>query len=308
VSQDNDIPPSSELLSGSEVERQTGIRQATLRMWEKRYGFPQPLRDGYGNRVYPANQVACLQATRNLIDQGFRPGKIFGGATNFEASRIDELRRVPDQVPADYLPFLSLLREYRRPELHTRFQTLLLDMGLRRFVIEFLAPLAAAVGVAWSRGELPIRCEHLFTEMVKSTLHAKQAAARGSTEGRPKVVLATTTSEPHVLGIMMAEAVMASLGMECVQLGTGMPVEELADAARETGADIVALSFSSYFPSKIVARTLTLLRPRLPDGVVVWVGGAGVSSAAEFGANVEVIAGLEHIEPALKRWRSRVHP
>jgi MerR family transcriptional regulator, light-induced transcriptional regulator len=305
VSQDNDIPPGPELMSGSEVERQTGIRQATLRMWEKRYGFPQPLRDGYGNRVYPANQVAYLRATRDLLDQGFRPGKIFSGATNFEASRLDELRRVPDQVPAQYQPFLSLLRQYRRPELHTRFQTLLLDMGLRRFVIEFLGPLATAVGVAWNRGELPIRCERLFSEMTQSILHAKQAAARGSTEGKPTVVLATITSESHVLGIMMAEAVMASLGMDCLQLGGGVPVEEVADAARETGADIVALSFSSYFPSKIVARTLKLLRPRLPDNVVVWVGGAGVPASATFDDGVEVVSGLEQIEPALQRWRSR---
>ena len=36
------------------VERDTGLSKDTLRVWERRYGFPQPGRDGAGDRVYPA--------------------------------------------------------------------------------------------------------------------------------------------------------------------------------------------------------------------------------------------------------------
>ncbi|WP_309246766.1 MerR family transcriptional regulator [Ramlibacter montanisoli] len=43
------------------VERDTGLSKDTLRIWERRYGFPQPLRDALGERTYPAEQVekAC---------------------------------------------------------------------------------------------------------------------------------------------------------------------------------------------------------------------------------------------------------
>lgn len=80
VSMPDDPHRSADLLPITEVERQTGIRQATPRMWEKRYGFPQPLRDRHGDRVYPSSQVERLHAVRRLIDQGVRPGKIFSGA------------------------------------------------------------------------------------------------------------------------------------------------------------------------------------------------------------------------------------
>lgn len=298
-----DPAASTELLAITEVERQTGIRPATLRMWEKRYGFPQPLRDRHGDRVYPLNQVDRLRAARHLIDQGMRPGKIFSSSAG-----LDEVRTATPPAPADamagqYGPLLDLMRAYRLQELHSHFQYRLLDLGLRRFVIEFLAPLTAAVGLAWGRGELPLRCEHLFTQLVMSILHAKQAVVRSAGGDRPKVLLATLTGEAHALGIMMAEAVMATLEVECVQLGTDVPPREVAAAARETGAQIVALSFSTYFPRKSAAHMVRSLRAALPPATVLWVGGDGAPDAAQYGTGVCMLQSLADIEPALTAWR-----
>ena len=43
------IPSSETGLPIAAVERETGLAKDTLRVWEKRYGFPQPLRDASGN-------------------------------------------------------------------------------------------------------------------------------------------------------------------------------------------------------------------------------------------------------------------
>jgi methylmalonyl-CoA mutase cobalamin-binding subunit len=292
-----------ELLSITEVEQQTGIRQATLRMWEKRYGFPQPLRDRHGDRVYPLCQVDRLQAVKRLMDQGIRPGKILAGGGLVE---VDIAPHTPEagDLPAEHAEMLRLLRGYRRAELHGHFQYRLLELGLRRFVIEFVAPLTTAVGLAWSRGQLPLRSEHLFTQLVAAILHAKQAAVRASAEGYPKAVLATLTGEPHVLGIMMAEAVMATHGMECIQLGGDTPPAEVTAAACETAADIVGLSFSSYFPCKSLVRMVTAMRTNLPASTTIWIGGSGVPASLTLPAGVVRIESLDAIGPALQCWRT----
>ena len=58
------------------VERDTGLSKDTLRVWERRYGFPQPGRDGAGERLYPAEQVRRLRLIKRLMDQGHRPGRL----------------------------------------------------------------------------------------------------------------------------------------------------------------------------------------------------------------------------------------
>ena len=40
-----------EALTIAAVERETSLSRDTLRAWERRYGFPAPLRDANGERV-----------------------------------------------------------------------------------------------------------------------------------------------------------------------------------------------------------------------------------------------------------------
>ena len=62
----------------SAVERDTGLSKDTLRVWERRYGFPRPVRDALGERTYPVEQVDRLRLIRRLMDAGHRPGKVVG--------------------------------------------------------------------------------------------------------------------------------------------------------------------------------------------------------------------------------------
>ena len=65
-----------DMLSIAAVERDTGIAKDTLRVWERRYNFPMPLRDKNDDRVYPADQIEKLRILKRLLDSGFRPGRI----------------------------------------------------------------------------------------------------------------------------------------------------------------------------------------------------------------------------------------
>ncbi len=65
-----------DMLSIAAVERDTGIAKDTLRVWERRYDFPIPLRDKNDDRVYPADQIEKLRILKRLLDSGFRPGRI----------------------------------------------------------------------------------------------------------------------------------------------------------------------------------------------------------------------------------------
>lgn len=299
----NDSTVTTDVLSIAEVERQTGIRPATLRMWERRYGFPQPLRDRHGNRVYPLDQVERLRAARRLLDQGIRPSKIFSGGVALDPLPARHGASCP--AGGQYGLVFELLQAYRLAELNRHFEYRLLELGLRRFVIEFLAPLSNAIGLAWAQGELPVRCEHLYSQLAMSFLHAKQAAVRMAGASGPKAVLATVTGESHVLGILAVEAVLATLEVDCVQLGSDVPLLEVAAAAKETGADIVALSFTSWFPRNSALGAIRTLRTALPAETVLWVGGEGAPDAAALGPDIYVFDTLAAIEPALLFRRSR---
>jgi DNA-binding transcriptional MerR regulator len=58
------------------VEKETGINKYLLRMWERRYSFPRPVRDIKGERLYSEEDVSKLKIVKSLMKEGYRPSKI----------------------------------------------------------------------------------------------------------------------------------------------------------------------------------------------------------------------------------------
>ncbi len=52
------------------IARLTGIREATLRAWERRYGFPRPDRNESNYRVYSREEVEDIRRVAKLITEG----------------------------------------------------------------------------------------------------------------------------------------------------------------------------------------------------------------------------------------------
>lgn len=295
-------------LTIASVERDTGLSKDTLRVWERRYGFPAPGRDALGERLYPLDQVAKLRTLKRLLDLGHRPGKIVGlpveelqrlAQASANASRRS-LPAVPEQDDLDGL--LGLLAAHRLDELRDRLSHLLLRKGLARFLTDVVAPMNEAVGEAWTRGALQIFEEHLYSEAVQGLLRNAIGSIQRSDQ-RPRVLLTTFPQEPHGLGILMAEATLALEGCHCISLGVQTPLLDIALAAEAQRADIVALSFSSGVNPNQALDGLTELRGKLPLAVEVWAGGGCPALHRRPPQGVLALRALEDIAPALLRWR-----
>jgi len=261
-------------LNISAVERETGLSKDVLRIWERRYGFPEPKRDDNAERQYPPEQVAKLRAIKRLMDTGMRPGKLMRRSLA-ELNTLAETRAGPRReavAPALERDLLALLKSHNAPALQHALANLLMRQGLQRFVLETVTPLNRAVGEAWMRGELQVFEEHLFTEQLQVALRtAVNAFPRQA--GVPRVLLTTFPGEHHGLGLLMVEALLVPEGAQCISLGTQTPIDDIRNAALAHKVHIVALSFSAAFPLRQAGEGLATLRRQLPAAVALWAGG-----------------------------------
>ena len=288
------------------VERDTGLSKDVLRMWERRYGFPVPNRDANGERSYPTDQVERLRLIKRLMDQGHRPGKLI--AAPAEELRDLAPRRSPPRVQEsvaqveDLNELLVLITRHDVAGYQQAMQQRLARKGLQRFVQDTVAPLTRRVGEAWEDGSFEVFEEHLFTELTKRLLRQATAALPGGKRG-PRILMTSVPEEPHVLGLLMAEALFALEGAECIPLGTQMPLLEIGRAASAHRANIVALSFSTAFPQRQIPRLLQQLRMVLPSDVALWVGGGGIHRLTKMDG-VLLLAALDELAPAVADWRA----
>jgi DNA-binding transcriptional MerR regulator/methylmalonyl-CoA mutase cobalamin-binding subunit len=302
--------PIEPTLSIAAVERDTGLSKDTLRVWERRYGFPAPQRDASGERCYRPADVHKLRVVKRLLDAGYRPGRIVPLTVEALQQLAQPLpaqaerHRVHDVPAVELEPLLDLLRAHDMGLLRNRLNWLLTRLGLSRFTTEVIGPLTHAVGEAWSCGRLDVFEEHLYTEIVQGML--RQAIAglpQPSDAVSPRVLLTTVPGEPHCLGLLMAEAMLVLEDCCCQSLGVQTPLAEIAGAAAAHRADVVALSFSTLLSANAVAESLATLRGTLPRRLLLWAGGAAPVLRRRAIDGVVPITTLEAIAPQVQQLR-----
>lgn len=281
------------------AERETGVGKDTLRVWERRYGFPSPSRNENGDRLYSHSQITRLRLMKRLLDRGHRPGRIVS-ASDDTLRLLVEREGVAIQVDPTAAPSLihahalSSLRQQDAPDWRAYLSRQLTQVGLEKFVTETLPHLNEQVGDAWARGDLQVFEEHLYTEQVQNMLRlAINNLPDGTRE--PRVLLTTVPGERHVLGVLMVEALLALRGLRTLSLGAQTPLLDIAAAARAHGAQVVALSFSAAFPVRQLAPVLSELRGLLDASVRIWIGGAGTHRWNDRIKGVERMANLSDV-------------
>jgi DNA-binding transcriptional MerR regulator/methylmalonyl-CoA mutase cobalamin-binding subunit len=291
-------------LSISAVERDTGLSKDVLRVWERRYGFPQPLRDEHGERLYPMLQVERLRAIKRLMDAGHRPGKLLALSENAFAvlAREQEARRSRDSTGDLQREIFARIHAHDMAGLRRRLTELLIRHGLHEFVSEIVIPLSRAVAEGWMRGELQLYHERAWTEQVRLVLQTLLSTLPPGA-APPRVLLTTLPNEPSTLGLTTLEAMLAAEGAAAVSLGPQTPIPEIVAAAEAFHADVVLLSFSPAYGSKQAAVGVEALRSLLPATRALWIGGDLVRRIRRDLAGVSQAAAPRELVALLRQWR-----
>lgn len=258
------------------VERDTGIGRDTLRVWERRYGFPEPVRDQKGERAYPETQLRRLQRIRRLLDRGMRPGKLLplsaAALDELEASLQPEKQQEPNETVS---AMLDAIRSADAGRIGMLFREQYREQGMQGFIHETVAPLLNTVGELWVSGKLQVFQEHFLSQQLIRFLNAEIDKLQKSA-GKPVVLLATLPGEQHTLGLLMVVALLSHHGITAINLGGEVPMDQIGSAASQFNADAVGITFSGAYQYKHIRPHLIELRELLPDDVDIWTGGEGV--------------------------------
>ncbi len=261
-----------------EVEALTGLSAETLRQWERRYGFPRPMRTPGGHRLYREEEVQALKAIRRYIQEGASPKAAIlrylaqeRGAEHLAEGVKAALLR------ADFLEAEALFRQGVRL------------LGPEAALTQVLAPVLHQIGEAWHRGEVSVAEEHLATHFLRARLQ-ELLDLTSYPQGSP-ILVTTPPGERHELGAMMAAYRLRRRGLPGLYLGPDTPLPDLKALAQRLKARGVVLSALLSEPLR-----------SLPDGALeglaprVVLGGKGASPEEAERLKALYVEDLERLE------------
>ncbi len=254
----------------------TGIPEATLRAWERRYAVVAPQRTPAGYRLYDEHTLADLRTMQALVRSGWAPSQaateVARRRTGTDLAALGAASLGAFARPADSIA--SLVEAAGRMDAITIGQ--LLDAAFARASIEgvvrdWLLPALAALGEAWAAGEVSVAGEHLTSHAVLRRLSAAYEAA-GESIGGPRFVIGLARDAQHELGALSFAVICRRLGSDLVYLGAQVPESQWVEAVAKHEADAAVVVAPTPPDAAAAQRALDLLDAHCP-GVAAYVGG-----------------------------------
>ena len=235
-----------------QAARLSGVSEASLRAWERRYGVVVPQRNESGYRVYSPEDLAAVSSMRRLVEDGWSAAEAANAVRTGTVPDVDR-GAVPEAGPAgSNAPeesnaatatqrFLSAAARLDTAGIEESLDAGFALGSFEAVVDSWLFPALEALGAAWASGEVDVAAEHAASHAVHRRLSTAFEAA-GSRSRGPAVVVGLPSGSQHDLGALAFATAIRRRGLDVLYLGANVPVDSWEAAVRSRGARAAVLA------------------------------------------------------------------
>jgi len=220
--------PVVEKLTVAAVARRIGVAPATLRTWDRRYGLgPSEHVEGEHRRYCPQD-LARLTMMRRLIVAGLAPAEAAEQARNCKSAvKVETLVKGfevrEEAVEAIYKALQGFDKAFIEKTLDHEIDT----YGVEGAWSDVIVPTLFLIGQEWEINQSGIEIEHLFSEILKRTMHNRVVELKKPVNARP-VLLAAVGEELHSLPLYALAAALCERNIDTYVLGARTPLSALS--------------------------------------------------------------------------------
>ena len=234
------------------VTKMTGISAASLRNWEKRYGFPRPERSCGGHRSYTAFDVDFLKNVAKWIEEGrslselaalYEKGcKNLCPVTALSPERGEIISDLTDDVRYRVQLLYKALMSYDQAAALQHYQILnaklspeqlfdkVIEVILRRLIEDIGLNPECAPKAHFASAFLRMRLASMLT--------IDFPPSRTS-----KVLTVATDPSAHEVGLLLVATQLKFMGFPIYYLGVDLKVAEVLAAAKEVNPSVIVMSY-----------------------------------------------------------------
>ena len=242
----------------NQVEERTQVPAATLRQWERRYGFPLPERTEAGYRLYSDADLDAIEEMKRHIASGVPASR--AAELTSQAPRAPEQIRSVETLQRDLVEALISLDERQSETLLSEAYSL---YPVETVVSELLHHAMVDIGQLWHDGEVTTTTEHFASNFVQGRLRVLMNLT-GTSHGAAGVIVACAPHDMHELGALMLAVLLRRSGYRVYFTGANTPIEDLAAMAASVRPVAVMISASGPESMKILEGKKDLLNSLAP--------------------------------------------
>jgi MerR family transcriptional regulator, light-induced transcriptional regulator len=262
-----------------ELEKLSGIKAHTLRIWEKRHGIIEPLRTSTNIRYYTDNDLKKIINVSLLNNHGFKISRIASMSYDELTEKVVELSNTSEELAIQIDQFIIAMIEMDEDKFEKLLSTLILRFGFEKTLVEILYPFLQKIGILWLTGNINPAQEHFVSNLIRQKIIVAIDGLDLAPKTAKRAILYLPPNELHEIGLLFYHYITKKAGYRTFYLGQNVPHEDLSIVASIHNPDVMITAITSKLQNQTVNQYLINIEQEFPK-VQFLVSGYQVSKLA----------------------------
>lgn len=210
-----------------QLERLSGVKAHTIRIWEKRYKLFTPQRTSTNIRRYCDTDLRMILNVTTLLRYGFKISRLANKSPEELALLLDEATRRATAQGIDIEPLLEATITFNELAIREYIGQSITRNGLEYTYEQQIHPFLDRLGSLWQSGVIRTTHEHFATNIVKHILLVEFAKLpRESLKVKPMVFF-LPEGEFHEIALLYYAYITKKEGLRVIYLGQSTPTTDV---------------------------------------------------------------------------------
>ncbi|MBI9065393.1 MAG: MerR family transcriptional regulator [Marinilabiliaceae bacterium] len=257
-----------------DLEKISGIKAHTIRIWERRYKLIEPKRTATNIRLYSDDDLKRILNVSILNQNGFKISKIAVLSEDQLRERVIDLCLDTRNMDVQIESLLVAMLELDESKFSNVLTNSIIKQGFESMVENILFPFLDRIGILWQAGTINPAQEHFISNLIRQKLIV--AIDNEMQNFRPKsekrIVFFLPENEWHEIGILFYSLLARKEGYNVLYLGASVPVADLKVVANIRSTDAFFTSFVTAIEKEELESVVRNIGDIVPNQVVFVTG------------------------------------
>jgi DNA-binding transcriptional MerR regulator len=256
-----------------DLEKLSGIKAHTIRIWEVRYSLLKPQRTATNRRYYSDDDLRRIINIGVLNRSGVKVSKIARLTDRQLEERVARLKLESEITETAIESMLVGMLDLDEDEFRSIINRTVLSIGFNNTFNRIVSPFLMRLGVLWQTGSISPAQEHFVSSIIRNwIISATEALPEMVCDNRKRVLLFLPESELHDIGLLYSKYYIKSLGHKILYLGQMTPLNTLVEISEKWNPDIIITGTKSELTEYSISQYLEILEKMFKNKVILVSG------------------------------------
>ncbi|HEY3405543.1 MAG TPA: MerR family transcriptional regulator [Ohtaekwangia sp.] len=265
-----------------ELEKLSGIKAHTIRIWEKRHKIIEPARTSTNIRFYSDDDLKKIINVSVLNTNGIKISRIAGMTLDEMNRKVLEISHVQNDATIHIDQLVVAMIDMEEELFEKVLNAMILRYGFEKSITEIVYPFLEKIGILWQTHNITPAHEHFISNLIRQKVIVAIDGLPVPSKMAKKILLFLPEGEAHEIGLLFYHYIVRKAGLRSYYLGQNVPHEDLIRVCEMHQPDLLLTSITSV-PPLSVERYFTRLTKDFQDRLIL---ASGVQTHSFKGAKV----------------------